>query len=104
MQPGMQLKSSTIYNYCRHPFIDCYETAYSDWQVVGEEKITTPAGTFECVKLKGRLDRGSKGQYYGQTITCWMARGIGMVQYEKIDDYNKKKEPFVVYLNKIDIK
>lgn len=108
MQPGMQLKTSTLFDNAKNFIggIVKVETAYSDWQVVGKEKITTPAGTFECVKLTGHLaqKQGSNGKFYGETITCWMARGIGIVQYETIADSDKKKEPFVVYLNKIDIK
>lgn len=108
MQPGMQLKTSTLYDNAKTLVggIVKVETVYSDWMVVGEDQITTPAGTFECVKLTGHIaqKQGSNGKFNGETITCWMARGIGIVQYETIADYDKKKEPFVVYLNKIDLK
>ncbi len=108
MQQGMQLKTSTLYDNAKNLFggIVKVETAYSDWQVVGEEKITTPAGTFDCMKLTGHLaqKQGSNGKFNGEKITCWMARGIGIVQYETIADSDKKNEPFIVYLNKIDIK
>lgn len=108
MQPGMQLKTSTLFDNAKNLMggIVKVETAYSDWQVIGEEKITTPAGTFDCVKLTGHLaqKQGSNGKFNGEKITCWMARGIGIVQYETIADSDKKNEPFVVYLNKIDIK
>ena len=108
MQQGMQLKTSTLYDNAKNLIggIVKVETAYSDWQVVGEEKITTPAGTFDCIKLTGHLaqKQGSNGKFNGEKITCWMARGIGIVQYETIADSDKKNEPFIVYLNKIDIK
>lgn len=108
MQAGMQLKTSTLYDNAKNLIggVVKIETAYSNWQVVGEEKITTPAGTFDCVKLTGHLaqKQGGNGKFRGETITCWMARGIGIVQYETIADSDKKKEPFIVYLNKIDIK
>ena len=108
MQQGMQLKTSTLYDNAKNLIggIVKVETAYSDWQVVGEEKITTPAGTFDCMKLTGHLaqKQGSNGKFNGEKITCWMARGIGIVQYETIADSDKKNEPFIVYLNKIDIK
>lgn len=108
MQQGMQLKTSTLYDNAKNLIggIVKVETAYSDWQVVGEEKITTPAGTFDCIKLTGHLaqKQGSNGKFNGERITCWMARGIGIVQYETIADSDKKNEPFIVYLNKIDIK
>lgn len=108
MQQGMQLKTSTLYDNAKNLIggIVKVETAYSDWQIVGEEKITTPAGTFDCMKLTGHLaqKQGSNGKFNGEKITCWMARGIGIVQYETIADSDKKNEPFIVYLNKIDIK
>ncbi len=108
MKPGMQLKTSTLYDNAKNLIggIVKVETAYSDWQVVGEENITTPAGTFNCIKLTGHLaqKQGSNGKFNGEKITCWMARGIGIVQYETIADSDKKNEPFIVYLNKIDIK
>lgn len=107
MKPGMQLKSSTINDKVDHciGLLVNMETVYSDWQVVGEEKKTTPAGTFDCVKLTGHIaQKYSKGKYHGEKITCWLARGIGIVQYEIIYDNDKKKIPFIAYLNKIDIK
>lgn len=108
MTAGMQLACSTLYDDAKNLFggIIHVETAYSNWKVEGEERITTPAGTFDCVKLTGRLaqKQGSNGKFYGEQITCWLARGIGIVQYETISDANKKQTPFVVYLNKIELK
>lgn len=108
MQPGMQLNTSTLYDNAKNLIggIIKIETAYSNWQVVGNEKISTPAGTFDCVKLTGYLaqKQGSRGKFAGEQITCWMARGIGMVQYETITDASKDREPFIIYLNQIDIK
>ena len=108
MQQGMHLKTSTLYDNAKNLIGSTLkvETAYSDWQVVGEETITTPAGSFDCVKLTGHLaqKQGNNGKFNGEKITCWMARGIGIVQYETIADSDKNNEPFIVYLNKIDIK
>ena len=108
MQQGMQLKTSTLYDNAKNVFGGTVkiETAYSNWQVVGEEKITTPAGTFDCVKLTGHIaqKQGSSGKFNGEQITCWMARGIGIVQYEAIGDSDKKREPFIIYLNKLELK
>lgn len=108
MHAGMQLKTSTLYDNAKNMIggIVKVETAYSNWQVVGQEKITTPAGTFDCVKMTGQLaqKQGSNGKFIGEQITCWMARGIGIVQYETISDSDKKREPFIVYLNSINIK
>lgn len=106
MKPGMQLKCSTLYDNAKNLFggIVKVETVYSDWTVVAEEQITTPAGTFDCVKLTGTLSQkqGSNGKFVKENITCWMARGIGIVQYETISSSNP--EPFIMYLNKIELK
>ena len=108
MKQGMQLKTNTLYDTGKNLFggTVTIETKYSDWKVEGEETITTPAGTFDCVKLTGILARqlGSNGKFIGERITCWMARGIGIVQYETIAESSKKNDPFVAYLNKIDLK
>lgn len=106
MKPGMQLKCSTLYDNAKNLFGGTVkvETVYSDWQVVAEEQITTPAGTFDCVKLTGTLSQkqGSNGKFVKENITCWMARGVGVVQYETVSD--STPEPFVMYLNKLDLK
>lgn len=108
MTPGMQLKSSTLFDNVKNGLggILKIETVYSDWKVVAEEKISTPAGTFDCVKLTGTLSQkqGSNGKFYKSYITCWLARGIGFVQYEVINETDKDKEPFIMYLNKLELK
>lgn len=108
MKQGMQLKSSTLYDNCKNAFGGSVkmETRYSDWKVEGEETITTPAGTFDCVKLTGSLAQKNRkaGTIVGEQITCWMARGIGIVRYETVAESSKKKEPLVIYLNKIESK
>ena len=86
-----------------------FTTSYSDFKVVGEEQITTPAGTFNCLKLTGRTTEkmgGVGGYTYNAYCQWWIARGIGFVRYEIYDDTEKgrKSEPFVIYLNQIDLK
>ena len=55
-------------------------------QVVGQETITTPAGTFECIVIT--YDYESK---FGVKVTGstkqWLAKGVGLVKQE---DMNKK--------------
>lgn len=107
MTPGMKLKCSTLHDNAKTLIggTVSVETVYSDWQVVNEESISTPAGTFQCLKLTGKLaQKTGKGNFAGETITCWIARGIGIVQYESIADSDKTREPFVMYLNKLDLK
>ena len=108
MESGKDLKSSTLYDNAKNLIggIMKIETVYSNWQVEGEDKITTPAGTFDCIKITGNLaqKQGSNSKFQHEQVTCWMARGIGIVQYETGSTKDKNKEPFIVYLNKIDIK
>lgn len=106
MKLGMQLQCSTIYDKTKNGFgaIINLETTYSDWQVVSEEKVTTPAGTFDCMKLTGRLQQKNNGinPNTNEEITCWMARGIGIVRYETISSSDKKREPVILYLNSLE--
>lgn len=108
LQPGMQLQCSTLYDTAKNILGGTakLETTYSNWNVVAQESITTPAGTFDCVKLTGRLAQkmGSNGKFAGENITCWIARGIGIVQYETTEDRNKEQKPFIFYLNKLELK
>ena len=57
-------------------------------KVIGKEKITTPAGAFDCVKLAQTtsLDGFGKSTYES---TTWLARGVGTVRTE---NYDKKGE------------
>lgn len=108
MTPGMRLKCGTIYDNAKNGLggIAKVETVYSDWQVAGEQQLQTPAGTFDCVKLTGHIavKDGSNGKFVGQEVTCWLARGVGIVQYERVPDGSKDNEPFVVYLNRLEMR
>lgn len=62
--------------------------------VVGREQIQTPAGSFECVKIKG--ERRSSMKVMGMnkkmpssTEYVWFAKGIGVVRQEDYDDKGK---------------
>lgn len=108
MFPGMELKCSTLYEDAKNIFggIVKVETVYKDWKVETFENVETPAGSFDCVKLTGHIaqKQGRNSKFFGKKITCWMARGIGIVRYEEISDADKKQVPFITYLNSIDIK
>lgn len=108
LHAGMQLQSATIYDNVKNLIGGTlkFETRYTNWSAVAEEKISTPAGTFDCVKLTGHLAQRQKSNasFVGEQITCWIARGIGIVQYESIADSSKNKEPFVMYLNRVELK
>ena len=108
MQPGTQLKTSSLSDNAKNLLGGSVkvETVYSDWKVEGQDQISTPAGTFDCVKLTGRIaqKQGSNGKFTYEQIKCWMARGIGIVQYETVTEGSRSPEPFIFYLNKLDLK
>jgi hypothetical protein len=60
----------------------------SDRNVIGKETLTTPAGTFACVKLTQTTTIGGLGNK-SYTGTTWLAPGVGTVRSE---NYNKKGE------------
>lgn len=85
------------------------DSEYKDWVIEGEETITTPAGTFSCMKMKGFLAyrdgvTTSRAKPSNEYITMWLARGIGMVRYEVYTKPDRSDDPFIVYLYKADIK
>lgn len=83
------------------------DSEYKDWRVVGNEKITTPAGVFDCVKLEGFLsfkDGITSVKPSKEYLSMWLARGIGIVKYEIYNTETKTDKPFIMYLNSIDIK
>lgn len=109
MKSGMLLNTSTLHDKVKHPLFGGnfnVETTYSNWKVEAEEKISTPAGTFDSVRLTGNIEQNKgKGSFSAkQKVTCWMARGIGIVQYETVYDSGKDNEPFIIYLNKLELK
>lgn len=106
LKPGMKLATSTIYDESKGGFGNKLkvETVYDNWEVVGKEKIETPAGSFDCMKLTGHITFKQPIRTDGKQITCWIARGIGIVQYEEISDNDKKHEPIIYYLNKLELK
>ena len=108
MQIGAQLKTSSLSDNAKNLFGGSVkvETTYSDWKVEGLDKISTPAGTFDCVKLTGRIaqKQGSNGKFVYEQVKCWMARGVGIVQYETVTEGSKSPEPFIFYLNKLELK
>lgn len=68
--------------------------------VEGFEKVTTPAGTFECVKIS--YDNEVKGGFFnfsGKT-TEYLSKGIGIVKSESFDKKGKKSSSML--LTKLD--
>jgi hypothetical protein len=61
----------------------------SNRQVAGNETVTTPAGTFDCVKLTYTIQMKLMGNRT-LTATEWLAPGAGVVKTEQYDDKGRK--------------
>ena len=61
----------------------------SDREYEGFEKVTVPAGTFDCLKVSYKIKANVLYLPQTQYITQWYAQGIGLVKEEIA---NKKKE------------
>jgi hypothetical protein len=62
------------------------DTSITDRNVVGQESVTTPAGTFECYVLTSTTTV-KMGTNQTSTSKQWIAEGVGVV---KTEDFNKK--------------
>jgi len=68
-------------------------TEQSEWEVKAAEKLTVPAGTFDCVRVEGNANRGwsttgfSQGQAKAQTqTTYWYCPAIKWAAKWRITD------------------
>jgi len=105
VKTGDRLNCSTIADKAKNIFggdLDV-KAAYSDFVVEGEEQLTTPAGTFDCIKLTGKMTETNNGS---KSYNCswWLARGIGFVKYEYTTVGDKNNDLITILLNKVDIK
>ncbi len=63
-------------------------TNMTNREVIGEEAITTPAGTFDCYVITYSMEVAmSMGVNQSSSAKQWISEGVGMVKQE---DYNKK--------------
>jgi hypothetical protein len=63
-------------------------TLIKDRKVIGKEKVTTPAGTYNCLILEQTTIADVMGKKISTTSKSWFAEGVGMVKQES---YNKGK-------------
>ena len=56
------------------------DLAIQDRKAAGEESITTPAGTFECLKFTENQTVTVMGQQQVTNITYWYGKGVGLVK------------------------
>lgn len=57
-------------------------TSITDREVTGKEKITTPAGTFDCYVLTYNTTAKAMGINTELSSKQWFAKGVGMVKQE----------------------
>jgi len=89
MAPGTMLEDSKMK---LKAYIVSIQSSITEREILGEEKINTPAGTFDCLKIKEKHFSKvlmKKNTHY--TIK-WYVRGIGIVKEEKYDKHNKLTE------------
>jgi hypothetical protein len=102
LNPDVALQTNTIRTVAKNLFGGGVNVVvdYTGLKIVGNEKVTTPCGTFDCVKISGKVS--SKTSDYKPVIsndTWWVARGIGMVRYDSTPEAGG--DTFTMYLNKI---
>ena len=69
----------------------------------GTETVTTPAGTFDCIRLKGKVFEDNSAYKVNYQYTWWLARGVGFVKYEMLNvDGKDPKVPTTILLNKLE--
>ncbi len=56
------------------------DLSVKDRKVGGVEQITTPAGTFECVKFTENQTLSLMGQEQVSQVTYWYGKGVGLVK------------------------
>ena len=106
LKKGNNVICGTLTNICKIPLFGKYfhhTIVYSNFKVVEEEEVTTPAGTFNCLKLSGIINEYAEeygARFYHNECNIWICKGVGIVRYEILED----SSPWVMYLNKADIK
>lgn len=75
-----------------------YRTDVMQREVLREERITVPAGTFDCVVVREHKVERGPGRNRVTTSETWYARGIGYVRHDTYDK-NLKLETSEVLKN-----
>lgn len=57
-----------------------------DRKVISEEKMSTPAGSYDCLVLQSTTESNVLGKKMSYTTSSWIAEGVGMVKQESFDD------------------
>lgn len=102
---GDKLKCGTIADNSKNLFGGTVKlkAEYTDFYVDGTETVTTPAGTFDCIRLKGKVFEDNSAYKVNYQYTWWLARGVGFVKYEMLNvDGKDPNVPTTILLNKLE--
>ena len=102
---GDKLKCGTIADNSKNLFGGTVKlkAEYTDFYVDGTETVTTPAGTFDCIRLKGKVFEDNSAYKANYQYTWWLARGVGFVKYEMLNvDGKDPNVPTTILLNKLE--
>ena len=89
LTPGQQLKDASITMNMEGPVPMGISTSITNRKVEALEKVTTPAGKFDCVKISyDMLSKVSIVKTEGHVIE-WFAPNVGLIRSET---YNKKNK------------
>ena len=78
------------------------ESTFKEWHVVGETVMSTGAGTFDCMKLRGLIHERKNGKNaVTWKIACYLAKGIGIVCYDMLPLDGKQTEPLTLSLRRM---
>lgn len=102
---GDKLKCGTIADNSKNLFGGTVKlkAEYTDFYVDGTETVTTPAGTFDCIRLKGKVFEDNSAYKANYQYTWWLARGVGFVKYEMLNVEGKEPNvPTTILLNKLE--
>jgi hypothetical protein len=83
---GGQLKIKTLINGTANPMLNQTITV-SNRKVEGMEKVTTAAGTFDCVKISEDVEFKTIIKFQVNTVS-WYSKEVGLV---KSESYRKGK-------------
>ena len=91
MKPGQTLNDgkANMKTYMGDVKIMEMDFAMRDRKVEGREAVTTPAGTFDCVRVSSVSDFKIMGRNRAAKSVVWYAVGAGMVKQESYDDGGK---------------
>ncbi|GEM_PF-1097387 len=88
MYPGMELDDLSFSFKTKAGSSEMsFQTVITDRQVIAKEKVTTKAGTFECLKVRSVSNATVQVMGFNQTMPpsteyLWIAPGVGMIKQE----------------------